>query len=566
MTATRSPKNDWIWLALILAGAAVTFGSLLKAGPLTWDDDSNIFSNPYFLSGDWAAAWRDPYNELYVPVASTVWQALHFVGRGAAWPFRAFNLILHLANAALVFGLLKGLARRWSMPAFTVLLGTALFALHPLQVHAVAWISGGRDLLAAFFALASLAVYFAGPMTARRYAFASVLFLFSILSKPSAILLPIVILGLEWILNAQLGRGGILRMGVWAIFSGAVAWLTKLAQADFPLELTLKDRLSVTLDSYSFYLQKFVAPYSLSANYGRTPEVALGEGTFAASVIMTLAVLAGFAFLSWRRDRRYSLIMLWFLAILPVSGILPFAHQLISTVSDHYNYLPMALLAALAAFVLSRIEWRKELGQTLLAVLVLGLTVLSWSRARAWSNDEAFFTDMSKQSPDSYATALGMSIVMCEDVKNFEEGVKWTEIALKAKPLDIVALANQAYCFLHARNYFRVIELEYYLGQLNIDEIEATQPTAYSSLLSSIGSAYIEQQEYEDGFQFLCEAVRVKPSEPGHQRNLEIAKEILKSKGIEPTCEQVQAPEEGTEPIQEIWPQLDQEPDGGAGE
>lgn len=568
MTANESRFSNAIWLILILLAAAVVYARLISAPALTWDDDSNIFANPHFQAGEWAIFWQEPYFGLYIPVTSWIWGALYNLGQGSFVPFRVLNLVLHLANSFMVFVLLRGLAARWSLPAVSVLLGTAIFALHPVQVNTVAWISGGRDLLAAFFALASLCVYFGnrppgGETSYSRFALATALFLTSTLCKPSTAVLPLVVLGVEVLLDGSIRKVTALCLSLWSFFAGAVAWLNHMAQDQFAEpSLSVFQRLLVVLDTYSFYLQKFVAPVDLTANYARTPESALASGTMTASVVMTIAVLAGFCFLSWRRDRRYLLILIWFAAMLPVSGLWPFAYQKVSTVSDHYNYLPMALMAAMTAFVLSRVDWdklAKPVSHTLLIIVVLLLSTLSWNRAQAWTNDVQFFTDMSQHSPESYATALGMSIVMCEDLQQFEDGIKWTEAALKAKPLDILALANQAFCFLNARNYFRVIELEYYLGQLDIEELEQNQPTAYSSLLASIGTAYIEQQEYEDGFQFLCEAYRVKPGESSHLTNLNIAKDLLKAKGIEPTCEQVQAEEES--PIQEIWPNFELDPE-----
>lgn len=573
MKAPMRQNQQLAWVAVILVIAAAIFAYLYKAPALTWDDDSNIFNNPYYLNHMWANFWSEPYFGLFVPVTSTVWEVLFRLGGGSPVIFRIFNLLLHVVNSALVFLLLRGLARRWNLPAVAVLIGLAIFALHPMQVHAVAWISGGRDLMAAFFALACLCVYFSerrkGATDHSRFALATALFLTSMLCKPSTAILPAVVIGLEAMLEAHVAKVTIIRLTLWTFFASAVAWLTKLAQQDFvETSLSFGQRLLLILDSYSFYLQKFVAPYPLTANYGRTPDVALADGTLYASVFMALAVLIGFAFLSWKRDRHYLLILVWFTALLPVSGVVTFGYQIISTVSDHYNYLPMALLAAFTAVVLSRIDWEKlprALPAAVLIIVISVLATLSFNRVHAWENDVAFFTDMSRNSPDSYSTALGMSIVMCEDQKQYEEGVKWTEVALKVKPLDILAMANQAYCFLHAKNYFRVIELEYYLGQLDLEEMEQKQPTAYSSLLSSIGTAYIEQQELEDGFQFLCEAVRVKPSEPGHVANLEVAKNLLKSKGIEPTCEQVNATddeEQDREPIEEVWPQIDEGTEG----
>ncbi len=564
MTANDSRYFNAIWLIIILLAGAVVYGRLILAPPLTWDDDTNIFANPYFLSGQWAIFWQEPYFGLYIPVTSWIWGVVYNLGQGSSIPFRVLNLVLHLANSFMVFMLLRGLAARWTLPAVSILIGVAVFALHPLQVNAVAWISGGRDLLAAFFALACLCVYFGnrphgGETSYSRFALATALFLISTLCKPSTAVLPAVVLGIEALLDGNIKKMTALGLSLWAFFAAAVAWLTHIAQEQYDeATISIFDRALVVLDTFSFYLQKFVAPVELTANYARTPESALASGTMIASVVMAIAVLLGFSFLSMKRDRRYLLILIWFAAMLPVSGIWPFAYQKVSTVSDHYNYLPMALMATLTAFVVSRIGWdklAKPVAHVVLVLLVLLLSTLSWNRAQAWTNDVEFFTDMSQHSPESYATALGMSIVMCEDLQRFEDGIKWTEAALKAKPLDILALANQAFCFLHARNYFRVIELEFYLGQLDIDELELKQPTAYSSLLASIGTAYIEQQEYEDGFQFLCEAYRVHPGESSHLTNLNIAKDLLKTKGIEPTCEQVQAEEEN--PIEEIWPNFD---------
>lgn len=569
MEVSAKPKSDAVWIAALLAVTALVFARMVPYGPLSWDDDANIFLNPHYLSGSWWDFWKESYFGLYIPVTDMVWGVLFRVGGGSAIPFRLLNLGLHLVNVFLFYRLLRALIDRWGGDRIIAIVGTTIFALHPMQVNTVAWLSGGRDLLAVFFALSSVSIYFSEipqkELSRSRFALSTALFLMSMLCKPSTVVLPLMIIGLTWILDGRLGKSTLMRMALWLIFAFGVFWLTELAQQEYEMAtVSIRDRLLVGLDAYSFYLQKFILPIGLTANYARTPEVALSDSTMWASVLMAIAVLVGFSYLAWKQDRRYALIWVWFAALLPVSGFVPFGYQSISTVSDHYAYLPVACLAALTAIILSRVN-RSQISHSvslvLLAFFVGGFAFMAWAKTESWTSDEKFFAEMSKYSPDSYATALGMSIVMCEDLKQYEEGIKWTEVALKAKPSDILALANQAYCYLHAKNYFKVIELEYYLGQMDIDELEVSQPTAYSSLLSSIGMAYIEQQEYEDGFQFLCEAVRVNPSEPGHQANLSAAAEILRSKRIEPTCEQVR-PDDGNgpnEPIEEIWPQPEDE-------
>jgi protein O-mannosyl-transferase len=560
-----SRYSSEIALALILILAAAVFAQLWGAPPLNWDDDSNIFKNPYYHAGMWLPFWTEPYFGLYVPVTSWVWEVLFALGGGTPLPFRILNTLLHSANVVLVFFLLRNLSRRWNMSQTIVLIGTVLFALHPLQVHTVAWISGGRDLLAAFFSLAALLVYFSRQGVSM-FSLATLMFLFAILSKPSAVVLPAIVLGLEFILNGKPGKQTWLKMALWGVFALAAIVQTKVAQEEFlQQDFNLFQRGLVVLDTYSFYIQKFFFPFQLSPNYARTPEAALADPDLPWLVLVGAAFLIGLGFLAWKADKRYALIGLWVLALLPVSGVVAFGFQKISTVSDHYMYFPMALVAALVAFILSRVEQPKG-HLAVLAVLIPVLTLLSFERVQAWQSNEAFFADMIKTAPDSYATAMGMSVLECQDNKNYEEGVKWTAKALKERPLDIMALANQAYCFLHARNYFRVIELEGKLGEMDLDYLEHKQPTAYSSLLASIGTAYMEQQDYDDGFQFLCEAYRVFPSEPNHLKNLQIAAAILEKNKLNPDCETGPGDEEPTgprdpeEPVQDVWP--DQPQDG----
>ncbi len=565
-TTLKKPTQAQIILLVLLALSAAIYGSLLHVPQLNWDDDSNIFKNPYYLAGYWLPFWSEAYFGLYVPVTSFVWEVAFVIGGGTTPPFRVLNLLLHGANIGLVYLLLQGLARRWSLNGWATLIGVALFALHPLQVHTVAWISGGRDLLAAFFSFAALLVYFGKP---RLFSLASLLFIFATLSKPSAVILPAMVLVLEVLFNGKPDKLKTVKLGIWFLLSVAVVIVTKAAQEEFlAQDFSVFQRAMIVLDTYSFYIQKFFFPYPLSANYARTPEAALADPDMIWSVLLGFGFLAGLGVLAWRADKRYSLIGVWMLALLPVSGIVAFGFQKISTVSDHYMYFPIAALSALTAFILSRIDYPK-VHAAALGLLIPTLAYASYERTHVWRSDEAFFTDMKRTAPESYSTAMGMSVLMCVNEKNYDEGVRWTEIALKARPLDIMALANQAYCFLHARNYFRVIELESYLGQLDLDYLEEKQPTAYSSFLASVGTAYMEQQDYEDGFQFLCEAYRVKPGEPNHLKNLQIAAKILEDHKLNPDCETPTMDDEDPgepdgapeEPAQEVWPDQPADPD-----
>lgn len=523
-----------IVIVFILVTSAVLYGWLWKAPPLTWDDDSNIFSNPHFLSGEWWTFWRGPYYGLYVPVTSSIWALLYFIGHGSAVPFRLLNTSLHLINIWLVYKLLAGAAERLKVQSpWSVLAGVAFFAWHPLQVETIAWISGGRDLLAATFALWATLFYFKAPRRWTTLSTALVLFLAALLSKPGVVVLPLVWWLSEWAFGSNTREQK--RVLPWLagalLFALPIIALTQAAQADYTLsDLPLWKRPLIMLDSFAFYLRKTIWPWPLSADYERTPQYVLDHPKpFLLAIAIFIGVLA-LQLRSWQRERKLSFIWVWMLLLLPVSGLMPFSFQKISTTADHYNYLPLVVVSILIM---------KHLSQKTYGAAAIALPVffsIACLRVPVWGSEEAFFTDMSEQQPESYSSAIGMSIVECEGRKDYERGVYWTEVALKARPNDIKALANQAYCLLHSQNYLRVIELDFYLDHLNLRELEEKQPFAYSSFLASIGTAQIEMKAYEDGFQYLCEAYRVLPSEPNNVRNLELASQILKQQGLDSTC------------------------------
>src|SRR4051812_46578122 len=166
MVEIRRPATERRALLLVALVTALVYGTLLRAPYLIWDDDLNVFENPFYLTGTWSKLWTEPFFGLYIPVTSTIWAALFHLGGGAVWPFRVLNIALHLANVALVVAIISAVLRRWNLKSsVAVAIGAAIFALHPQQTAVVSWISGGRDLAATAFALTAVVV----QMSERRH-------------------------------------------------------------------------------------------------------------------------------------------------------------------------------------------------------------------------------------------------------------------------------------------------------------------------------------------------------------------------------------------------------------
>jgi tetratricopeptide (TPR) repeat protein len=422
--------------ALPLLAAALVFGQVLGHGILDWDDRQHLAAVPGSSGGGidpWAALWQRPEQGLYVPVSYTFFAAeIHLAklldaafpsggspafSEACAWQatvMHAGSVLLHGGCIVLVYLLLRRLVENdWAASA-----GACLFAVHPLQVESVAWISETRGLLAAFFSLAAMILYLrsadrrrgrAEGSRPRRpwqsgfdYAAATALFLAALLSKPSAAAVPAMLAAIETLLGGRSVRQTALRLAPWLAAALAVGiWTAWLQSPGTPPDSPgAAARAIVAGDAVACYVQKLFCPWPLLADYGRTPAVALESVWF----LLGWALAGGVAALWFSRAqgaRRRWLAgpMLFVAALLPVLGFVPFAFQRISTVADRYAYLAMLGPALLLAFGLARFGSR--VGMVTAAVAICVLANLGLVQASRWRDDATLWAHTLHYRPES---------------------------------------------------------------------------------------------------------------------------------------------------------------------
>ena len=162
--AGRVDRRRPLRIALILVLATLSvFSPVLGMEFLTWDDDINVYQNPLLnppAPAGLAHFWTGPHQNLYVPLTYTVWMGLAWFSRlpdGGLHPglFHGANLTLHVAAVLVVFALLRLLVREdWAAGA-----GALLFAVHPVQVEPVAWVTGLKDVLGGLLLLTAVWLY-----------------------------------------------------------------------------------------------------------------------------------------------------------------------------------------------------------------------------------------------------------------------------------------------------------------------------------------------------------------------------------------------------------------------
>ncbi|MGD9644645.1 MAG: tetratricopeptide repeat protein [Pirellulales bacterium] len=444
----------WALVAPLLA--IVVFGQVAGFELLQYDDRTNVTENPYLNPVTFSGVmqfWREPYAGLYVPLTYTFFSAEAVVARQPATEseparldprvFHIGNLLLHVGCVLLVFGLLRQLIASEAAACA----GACLFALHPLQVESVAWVTETKGLLAAFWSLAALGLYDcfaqaspangaaaanvaggsgkrktgAEPSTARTvsrvaiwyYVAATGAFALALLSKPSAVSVPAMALVLDVGLVRRTWRAALLAIAPWLALAGILVLVTRYAQPAQELAIDrvqLWQRPVVAADAIAFYLRKLVWPWPLGPDYGRTPPVVLGSLVGKLAWLLLVALVVAIYRLP-RRRLLWTALALFAAALAPVSGLLPFGFQGMSTVADRYAYVAMLAPALLLAAILARGAPRLAWGAVALAIA--GLAVLSGWQASLWRDDGTLFThNIERIDADSHVSHnnLGVSL------------------------------------------------------------------------------------------------------------------------------------------------------------
>ncbi len=449
------PRLIPIVLVLI---TALTFWRLATNDFVLADDNVNILENPHFekdVPTGIGHFWRQPYVQLYIPLTYTVWGLLvklSFALGAADAPdevppalFHLTNVLLHICSTLLVYAILRRTLPQ--VPPLAAAIGAAIFAVHPLQVEAVAWATGLKDVLAAFFGLAAISAYlnFLRPdrsLESRRvfYVLGLVTLILSLLAKPSAVMVPFV--------------AGILAVGLletpwkkaartllpWLAPAAIVLIITRLAQpghfAGFIPPLWL--RPLVALDALWFYTEHLCFPYLLSPQYGRSPEFVLDRLTLPRTLFLFLPPLAaGIALWALRRKDKLSAriagtgLAVCFASLLPVLGLVPFGFQRFSTVADRYSYFAMLGVSIGVAWLLGKLDRKLLYGAALLTVLAFA--VRSEVQTRHWRDTYTYLDNAMRLRPD-YHILYSIRGILETREKKYPEALKSFHDAIQRNP------------------------------------------------------------------------------------------------------------------------------------
>ena len=424
-TARPARWQRWVPLLLVV-GVVATFFPVLGNG-FVWDDQANVVENEAFRGLGWDQLHWATTTTLLGHFQPLSWLTLSF--DHALWGmapagYHLTNLLVHALGTVLFFWLAAALIRRarGGDPAHgvdaatTVGAGAAalLFALHPLRVEAVAWVTERRCLLAATFYLLALLAYLrlqdAPPGRRLRWWAATLAaFVLSLLSTAWAVTLPAVLLVLDGYPLRRLDRGATARVLLekvpFLVLAVAGAVVAALAQRETGAAasltgLGLLDRTLLAGSALWFYLAKTLVPLDLSPLYLiRADE--LGDAAHVAALVAAVGVTIGLVALARRRP---ALAATWLACGLLLAPVLGFAQSGLQAAADRYTYLGMWPWATLAGGGLAALWARGR--RTLVAAValppLLALAALAHAQTAVWRDGEALWTRAIEADPRNH--------------------------------------------------------------------------------------------------------------------------------------------------------------------
>jgi protein O-mannosyl-transferase len=391
------------WIIFVLAGVTLAlYARTATFGFVDYDDGHYVSDNPHLRLGFTFKGIAWTFTTLYFcnwhPLTWLVYLADTSIFGLRAGPIHVINSCLHAANAALLFHLLWRMTGRLWPAAVTA----ALFAWHPLRVESVAWISETKDVLAGFCFLLTLLAYlrYAERPSILRYVIVAVAYAMALMSKPSVVTLPCVLLLLDyWPLRraGSMRRWGTLVLEkipfiLLTIGASILFYRAQLASGSLVIGkiIPLSNRAANAVVSVGQYLLKTIWPAHLAICYPHpflsgTP-IPMWQIATSIAVVLVITILAfhirqtmPFVIVGW----------LWFLGMLvPMLGLIQAGEQ---SMADRYSYLPsIGLLIAivfLAADLLpSRFFWAVSI------CLALPLSAVTELQISYWQNSTALFT------------------------------------------------------------------------------------------------------------------------------------------------------------------------------
>jgi protein O-mannosyl-transferase len=432
---------DWVWGLLLLAATFLAYQPAWNGQPV-WDDDFNLTKSELWSAAGLVRIWTQPgAMPQYYPLTYTVfWMEYHLKGASTLY-YHLLNILLHIFSALLLVRILRrlGIPGAW--------LAGGIFALHPVMVESVAWITELKNTLSGFFYLAAALAYlkFDSKREMKYYAVALMLFLFGLLAKSAIVTLPAALLVVFWWKRGSIAWkrdvAPLLPFFAIGIILGLfTAWVERrfVGAVGNEFSFTSVERFLIAGRAFWFYLYKLLWPANLVFIYPRwhIDATAMWQYLFPAAFLLA-------AVLFWQlrnRSRAPLAILLYFaVTLFPALGFFNVNFFRFSFVADHFQYLACIcpMTAAAACIVqgtgLLKEGLRRPVLPLLCGMLLSVLFLLSWKQSGMYTYAETLYQTIVTRNDNCWLAHNNLGLLLMNTGRTDEAMVHFLK-ALEINP------------------------------------------------------------------------------------------------------------------------------------
>lgn len=527
-----------VYCALILS-ALLVFWQVRNFEFTNYDDTTDVIDNPHFSHGlnrdDVIWAFTAQNNGNWIPLTWFSFMLDSQLFGPDPGRMHLENLLLHIANTLLLFAVLKRMTGSLWRSAFVA----AAFALHPMHVESVAWVIERKDVLSTFFFVLTLAAYigYAKRGGLFRYLLTILLFVFGLLAKPMLVILPFVLLLLDyWPLERiggqrtedrrqrvkdtpqKISAGRLITEKI-PFFALAVIWsvITFLAQRSGGAmvdinTMPLAYRIANSFLSYARYTGKLFWPQNLAVIYPLIGRIPIGQIALCVLLLLFITLFAvGFG----RKQKYLPVGWFWFVGtLIPVIGLVQIGVQ---SYADRYTYIPYTGLFIVIAWglpeLLSKWRYQKIILGIAAAIVLTASGICAYRQAGYWKNSFTLFTHALEVTQNNSVAHDCLACYLWVNGKT-DIAIEHYKKAVQLDTHDWRALNNLGYIMNDKGDFNKAIE--YFQQAIKIKP-------KFADSYNNLGFVMRKQNNVKQAIEYFRMAIKLKPDLAGAYTNLGLA-------------------------------------------